>query len=133
MISLYIVRMDVIAGAAEIAGQQEFWQVTHDEVAHAEGENRLGNEDPRHLAAPRLEPADDRPQARLVAGKGGKRIVGLHQGLRQHFGRQVPAIILSGDTSATTTGDAQRAGIPLLHKPVRPARLRALLQRKTQA
>jgi len=55
------------------------------------------------------------------------------QALRQHFGRQVPAIILSGDTSATTTGDAQRAGIPLLHKPVRPARLRALLQRKTQS
>lgn len=55
------------------------------------------------------------------------------QALRQHFGGQVPAIILSGDTSPAANGDAQRAGIPLLHKPVRPARLRALLQRKTQA
>ena len=53
--------------------------------------------------------------------------------LHQHFGRPVPAIILSSDTSTAASGNAQRAGIPLLHKPVRPARLRALLQRKTQA
>lgn len=53
--------------------------------------------------------------------------------LHQHFGRPVPAIVLSSDTSAAASGDAQRAGISLLHKPVRPARLRALLQRKTQA
>ena len=53
--------------------------------------------------------------------------------LRQHFGRQVAAVILSGDTSAAAIANARRAGIPLLHKPVRPARLRALLQRKTQA
>ncbi|MDD3354996.1 ATP-binding protein [Zoogloea sp.] len=53
--------------------------------------------------------------------------------LRQHFNRPIPAIILSGDTSPEITRGAQQAGIPLLHKPVRPARLRALLQRKTQA
>jgi two-component system, sensor histidine kinase len=52
--------------------------------------------------------------------------------LREHFGKAVPAIILSGDTSASVTDAAREAGIPLLHKPVRPARLRALLQRKTQ-
>ncbi|MDD2667585.1 MULTISPECIES: ATP-binding protein [Zoogloea] len=52
--------------------------------------------------------------------------------LRAHFGQRVPAIILSGDTSAAVTDNARQAGIPLLHKPVRPAKLRALLQRKTQ-
>ena len=54
------------------------------------------------------------------------------QCLRERFGKQIPAIILSGDTSAAVTDAAREAGIPLLHKPVRPARLRALLQRKTQ-
>ncbi len=52
--------------------------------------------------------------------------------LRQHFGRPIPAVILSGDTSTATAGIVQQADIPLLHKPVRPAKLRALLQRKTQ-
>uniref|UniRef100_UPI0035B4EF54 response regulator n=1 Tax=Zoogloea sp. TaxID=49181 RepID=UPI0035B4EF54 len=52
--------------------------------------------------------------------------------LRAHFGKPIPAIILSGDTSPATASAAQQADIPLLHKPVRPAKLRALLQRKTQ-
>jgi len=55
------------------------------------------------------------------------------QRLRARFGRPIPAIVLSGDTSAATAGIIQQTDIPLLHKPVRPARLRALLQRKTQA
>lgn len=54
------------------------------------------------------------------------------QRLRAHFGKPIPAIILSGDTSSATANAAQQAEIPLLHKPVRPAKLRALLQRKTQ-
>lgn len=41
----------------------------------------------------------------------------------------LPAILMSGDTGAETVARAQRADIPLLHKPVRPARLRALLNR----
>jgi signal transduction histidine kinase/CheY-like chemotaxis protein len=53
--------------------------------------------------------------------------------LRARFQRPIPAILLSGDTSPDVSGEAQQAGIPLLHKPVRPAKLRALLQRKTQA
>ena len=65
---------------------------------------------------------------------GGERVgpdIATH--LRQHLGRPIPAILLSGDTSPDVAGAAQQAGIPLLHKPVRPAKLRALLQRKTQA
>ncbi len=55
------------------------------------------------------------------------------QRLRAHYGEPIPAIILSGDTSSATAAAIQQADIPLLHKPVRPAKLRALLQRKTQA
>ena len=40
--------------------------------------------------------------------------------------------VLSMENPNPTPSAAQQADIPLLHKPVRPARLRALLQRKTQ-
>lgn len=53
--------------------------------------------------------------------------------IRACYGLAIPAIILSGDTSIATANAIQQAEIPLLHKPVRPAKLRALLQRKTQA
>ena len=55
------------------------------------------------------------------------------QQLRDHFGKPIPAVILSGDTSPATAATIHKADIPLLHKPVRPAKLRALLQRKTRA
>ncbi|ATE61017.1 hybrid sensor histidine kinase/response regulator [Thauera sinica] len=45
----------------------------------------------------------------------------------------LPAILLSGDTGPETLASAQQAGIVLLHKPVRPARLRALIHRLLNA
>ncbi|MFP5403210.1 MAG: ATP-binding protein [Gammaproteobacteria bacterium] len=47
--------------------------------------------------------------------------------LRQRYGRDVPAILISGDTAPDTILRITRAGIPMLHKPLRPAKLRALL------
>ncbi|MCA1924780.1 MAG: response regulator [Thiobacillus sp.] len=47
--------------------------------------------------------------------------------LRQHFGRDIPAILLTGDTAPETLQRITQAGLPLLHKPLRPAKLRALL------
>lgn len=47
--------------------------------------------------------------------------------LRQYFGRPVPAILISGDTSQEGVAEMQESGLPVLHKPVRPAKLRALL------
>jgi CheY-like chemotaxis protein len=41
----------------------------------------------------------------------------------------VPAVLVTADTSAQTAGAAQAAGVPLLHKPVSPVKLRALLAR----
>jgi signal transduction histidine kinase len=48
---------------------------------------------------------------------------------RARFGPDLPAVLISGDTGADTLRRAQAEGLPLLHKPVRPARLRALLNR----
>jgi len=47
--------------------------------------------------------------------------------LRQKFGRDIPAILVSGDTAPDTILRISQAGLPLLHKPLRPAKLRALL------
>lgn len=81
-----------------------------------------------------LRPGDEAPDIIVcdyqIAGTGDG--LQLIEQLRGHFARQIPAVILSGDTSPATATAIQQADIPLLHKPVRPAKLRALLQRKTQ-
>ncbi|MDO9221254.1 MAG: ATP-binding protein, partial [Thiobacillus sp.] len=47
--------------------------------------------------------------------------------LRQQFGYDIPAILVTGDTAPDTILRISQAGFPLLHKPLRPAKLRALL------
>jgi signal transduction histidine kinase/CheY-like chemotaxis protein len=47
--------------------------------------------------------------------------------IRVAVGEDVPAIIITADTAAEVASAAQAAGIPLLHKPVSPVKLRALL------
>lgn len=47
--------------------------------------------------------------------------------LRRRFGRDIPAIVVTGDTAPDTILRISQAGFPLLHKPLRPAKLRALL------
>ena len=47
--------------------------------------------------------------------------------LREQFGRNIPAILVTGDTAPETLQRITQAGFPLLHKPLRPAKLRALL------
>lgn len=39
----------------------------------------------------------------------------------------IPAVLISGDTAPEVLNEARKVGYPLLHKPVRPAKLRALL------
>jgi DNA-binding response OmpR family regulator len=48
--------------------------------------------------------------------------------VRQHLGRKIPAVLITADRSETTTSAAASSGCDLLHKPVRPAELRALMQ-----
>lgn len=53
--------------------------------------------------------------------------------LREACGRPVPAFLISGDTDARLMQLAREAGLTLLHKPVRPAKLRTLMRRLLQA
>ena len=52
--------------------------------------------------------------------------------LRAALGHQVPACLMSGDTDPVLMQACREAGVPLLHKPVRPAKLRTLLRRLAQ-
>jgi signal transduction histidine kinase/CheY-like chemotaxis protein len=47
--------------------------------------------------------------------------------LRKKFGHDIAAIVVTGDTAPDTILRINQAGFPLLHKPLRPAKLRALL------
>lgn len=55
--------------------------------------------------------------------------VDVIRSVRALVGDEVPAMLISGDTGEETLRLAQQEGLPLLHKPVRPARLRAILNR----
>lgn len=62
---------------------------------------------------------------RLQEGHNGMQLV---QSLRQRLGTPTPACLMSGDTDPGLIQAAQAAGLTLLHKPVRPAKLRSLLR-----
>ncbi len=51
------------------------------------------------------------------------------QTLRRVAGRHIPACLMSGDTHDAFLQAVLAADLPLLHKPVRPAKLRSLLRR----
>lgn len=63
---------------------------------------------------------------RLRAGESGMQT--LHS-LRTQLGRPLPACLMSGDTDPELIQACREAGLPLLHKPVRPAKLRTLIRR----
>ena len=49
--------------------------------------------------------------------------------MRQLFDSDLAAVLITGDTAPEAIARARAAGFPVLHKPVRPARLRALVNR----
>lgn len=63
---------------------------------------------------------------RLQQGDDG---IGAVSEVRAALNRKVPACLMSGDTDANLMTKAQACGLTLLHKPVRPAKLRSLLRR----
>lgn len=73
-----------------------------------------------------LKPALILSDYRLQDGQNGIEVV---RQLRSQLRYAVPACLMSGDTDAALMGAAQAAGLTLLHKPVRPAKLRNLLRR----
>ena len=62
----------------------------------------------------------------LDAGVTGLDVVAA---LRGETGIDMPVVVLTADHSDTVTDEVREAGHPLLHKPVKPAALRALLNR----
>ncbi|MBT8768926.1 PAS domain-containing hybrid sensor histidine kinase/response regulator [Metapseudomonas boanensis] len=49
------------------------------------------------------------------------------QALREFFNRPVPAVIITADRSDQCRRELQQLGVPLLNKPVKPGKLRAVL------
>ena len=80
----------------------------------------------------RLNPAPDLiiSDFRLGGGIDGIEAVDL---LRAIAGRRIMACLVSGDTEADVRQQAQAAGLSLLQKPVRPAKLRSLLRHLVHA
>ncbi len=68
---------------------------------------------------PASEPAPDALicDFRLREGRTGTEAIAL---LRRHWGRPIPAILITGDTAPARLREALDSGIPLVHKPVRP-------------
>ncbi|MBV9519004.1 MAG: response regulator, partial [Hyphomicrobiales bacterium] len=50
--------------------------------------------------------------------------------LRGHFGARIPAILITADRDRSLRQKAVAEEVDLLHKPLKPAALRALLTRK---
>ncbi|MDH3453392.1 MAG: response regulator, partial [Gammaproteobacteria bacterium] len=77
-----------------------------------------------------LESVSLKPELLLVDYRLQDRNSGIQaiDTLQQLLGDNVPAVLLTGDTAPDRLRQAQASGIPLLHKPVQPARLRALLR-----
>jgi signal transduction histidine kinase/CheY-like chemotaxis protein len=61
---------------------------------------------------------------RLRDGRTGPQAI---EKLKEQLGRDVPALIVTGDTAAERLREAKAGGYQLVHKPVQPAMLRAFL------
>src|SRR5205814_2003214 len=61
---------------------------------------------------------------RLRDGRSGSEAI---ERIRAACGVRVPAIIVTGDTAPDRLREADASGYHLMHKPVRPLKLRALL------
>ena len=61
---------------------------------------------------------------RLADGMTGIEVIAR---LRDTFGAAIPAFLISGDTAPERLREARASGHHLLHKPVQPMALRALL------
>jgi len=66
----------------------------------------------------------------LDAGPDGLEVVAA---LRRHWGRSVSAALVTADRDPTLRARARSQGVELLHKPVKPAALRALLRMRKPA
>jgi CheY-like chemotaxis protein/anti-sigma regulatory factor (Ser/Thr protein kinase) len=73
---------------------------------------------------PSLIISDYRPRA--PATLGASPTLAVIDMLRGEFNSEIPAVLLTGDTERSAR-DQEVAGLPVLHKPLNPARLRTLI------
>jgi signal transduction histidine kinase/ActR/RegA family two-component response regulator len=112
-----VVDDDTLAREA-LAGLMEQWGCRA--VTAASGEQALST-----LAGTGQVPDAVLCDYRLPAGEVGSAVI---RQLRERYGSELPAALITGDTAPERLRDAKESGVPLLHKPVQPARLRALLE-----
>lgn len=72
------------------------------------------------VRAPELILAD----LHLDHGIVGSQVV---QHLRQHFAMNIPAVMITADRSDECRRELHGMGVPILNKPVKPGKLRAIL------
>ena len=82
-----------------------------------EAANKIGDSAPPHIFI---------VDYRLRDGKTGAQAI---EYLRNVYGSDIPALIITGDTSPDRLQEAHDSGHTLMHKPVQPAKLRAYLRR----
>lgn len=58
---------------------------------------------------------------------GGETGLAAIRSLRERFGANVPAVVMTGDRSAVIAAAVTGTGCELMHKPIKPAELRALM------
>ena len=77
-----------------------------------------------HLVQEKQRPSVIISDYHLAGGKSGIEAI---EALREAFGAPILGFLISGDTSPERLRDARAKGYYLLHKPVQPMRMRALL------
>jgi CheY-like chemotaxis protein len=86
------------------------------------------------VASSPAEAVDSAARAELVPAlivadyrlRGGSTGTDAVAALRARFGSSLPALLITGDTAPERLREAAESGLHVLHKPVRPAQLRAL-------
>ena len=53
--------------------------------------------------------------------------IAVIRSLRTRYGEDIPAVIISGESSAEELAHIKASGLAMLHKPVRPAKLRSMV------
>jgi signal transduction histidine kinase len=74
---------------------------------------------------PDLIISDYRPRTAVNPGTG--HTLAVLEMLRNEFNAEIPALLLTGDTGPERAHDHETVGLPILHKPLNPARLRTLI------
>ena len=113
---------DDALGSLALAGLLESWGCVVTTAADAQNACALA----AHMPPPDFALSD----YRLPGAANGISAISL---LRETLGQVVPACIISGDTDASVRQQVHAAGLVLLQKPVRPAKLRSLLRHVANA